>query len=286
MAAAVNNSPPRGGRGMSVRVRVVTHIRSTMRTRVLVPSCGALLLALGGCTSSRDDPRTESTIILALDGTSASHSRTLPAGAWLVEVRERDVDVQLAVEAPGIHSEVTDEVPRHGVLHELITLGSRADVRIVVTSADHSTKRGSVQLRLARWARAPGEPPGDFERGFAALVSAGELTAQKTPAAGEKAADKLYEAVTHFEKAHATAERALAQYTLANLLYLVRNDFTGAIRAADAAAVGFDDVDDPVGVQNSSTLRAAAEIELASGMDASKQRAEQNATYDDADKRL
>lgn len=257
-----------------------------MQTCVLASSCVAALLAIGGCTSSRDDPRTEFTSRLAIGVTPASVTRTLGPGAYLVEVREHDVDVQLAIDVPGAQSEVSDEVPRHGVLHELVTLKSPAELRVVVRSADHSTKRGSVDLRIARWERAPDAPPGTFERGFAALVAAGELTARKTPSASQKAADKLYEAVTHFEKAHARGEGAQAQYTLANLLYRVRDDYTGAIRAADAATDGFDDLGDEAGVQNVSTLRAAAEIELASGMDASKQRAEQNATYDDADKRL
>jgi CHAT domain-containing protein/tetratricopeptide (TPR) repeat protein len=271
---------------MSVRVRVVTHIKGTMQTRVLASSCGAILLALAGCTSSDGDPRTEFTTDLTVDAADTSYARTLQPGAYLVEVRERDVDVQLSIDTAGVHSEVSDEVPRHGVLHELVTLESPNEIRVVVKNADHSTKRGTVQLRIARWNRAPAEAPGDFERGFAALAAAGELSARKTPAASEKASDKLYEAVTHFEKVHADRERAQAQYTLANLLYLVRNEYPAAIRAADAAADGFDVVGDDVGVQNSSTLRAAAEIELASGMDASKQRAEQNATYDDADRRL
>jgi CHAT domain-containing protein/tetratricopeptide (TPR) repeat protein len=270
---------------MSVRVRIVTHIERSMRTRVLASSCIAALLAIGGCTSSRDDPRIEFTTDLAIEGeTSITHA--LQPGAYLVEVRERDVDVQLAVDAPGAHSESTDEVPRHGVLHELVSLRTPAELRITVKSVDHSSRRGGVQLRIARWRRDLGAAPGDFELGYGALAAAGELTAQRTPAAGEKAADKLYEAVTHFESAGATGERAQAQYTLANLLYRVRDDYPGTIRAADAAADGYDDVDDEVGVQNSSTIRAAAEIELASGMDASKQRAEQNATYEDADKRL
>jgi CHAT domain-containing protein/tetratricopeptide (TPR) repeat protein len=271
---------------MSVRARVVTHMESNLRTRALASSCAAMLLALVGCSASPDDPRAEFSTDLAIDGTDASHARTMQPGAYLFELRERDVDVRLAIDAPGVHVEVSDEVPRHGVLHGLVTLESAAEVRVVVKSADHSTKHGSVQLRVSRWERAPTAPPGEFERGFAALVAAGELTAHKTPAASERASDKLYEAVTHFEKAHAERERAQAQYTLANLLYLVRNEFPAAIRAADAAADGFDEVDDEIGVQNSSTLRAAAEIELASGMDASKQRSEQTATYDDADRRL
>src|SRR6185503_18623479 len=141
-------------------------------------------------------------------------------------------------------------------------------------------------LVIARWQRAPGAPPGELELGYAAMAAAGELTALRIPAEGPKAVDKLYEAVSHFEAADAVAQRAQAQYTLANLLYLGRDDYGGAIRAADAATEEFRKADDELGVQNSSTLRAAAQLELAKGMDASKQRAEQKAMYDDAERRL
>src|SRR5262249_20881069 len=154
------------------------------------------------------------------------------------------------------------------------------ELRVTARNSDHSTKKGRVQLRVARWTRAAGAAPGELELGYRALAVAGELTAQKTPAGAQKAADKLYEAATHFETADAPAPRAQAQYTLANLLNAVTEDYAGAIRAADAAADAFGDVDDQVGARNASTVRAAAQIDLAAGMDASKQRAQQTAMYD------
>ena len=45
-------------------------------------------------------------------------------------------------------------------------------------------------------------------------------------------------------------------------------------------------MDDELGVQNAATVRAASELELALGMDASKQGAEQKAMYEDAGRRL
>jgi len=271
---------------MSVRVRVVTHIKSSLRTHALAVSCAAILLALAGCTASNNDPRAVFGSDLAIDGPQVSLSRALDAGVYLVEVRERDIDVRLVVDAPGSHSEAEDDVPRHGVLYKIVSLRSAGELRVTARNADHSTKKGSVQLRIARWQRLPDAPPGELELGYAALASAGELTAQRIPAAGPKTVDKLYEAVTHFDAADAAAQRAQAQYTLANLLYLGRDEFADAIRAADAAADGFRDLHDELGLQNSSTLRAAAQLDLAKAMDPSKQRAEQSAMYDDAERRL
>ncbi|HEU4592155.1 MAG TPA: CHAT domain-containing tetratricopeptide repeat protein, partial [Steroidobacteraceae bacterium] len=140
--------------------------------------------------------------------------------------------------------------------------------------------------RLARWQRAAGAPPGELEKGYAALAAAGELTAKKTPADSQKAVDKIHEAISHFDTARATAARADARYSLANLLYLERNDFAGTLRAAREAADDFDALDDETGVQSAETIRAAAELELALSMDASRQGAEQKAMYGDADRRL
>jgi len=257
-----------------------------MRTRALVSSCGAILLALAGCSASDREPRTIFTTDLPIDGTAASLSRQLEPGAYLVEARERDIDVRLVVDAPGIHSEAEDLVPRHGVLHKVVSLRTPGELRVTVHSTDHRTKHGGVQLRFARWPRAVDAPAGELELGYAAMAAGGERAAENSPATAQQAADKLYEAASHFAAAGAKAQRAQAEYTLANFLYLGRADYSGAIRAAAGAADGFDSADDEAGVWNSATIRAAAEIELAAGMDASRQGAEQRAMYEDADRRL
>lgn len=270
-----------------MRVRVVTHIESKLRTRVLASSCAAAWLVLQGCTPSAHDPRSEYQAELAIDGENpAVVRRPLEAGSYLVEIRERDVDLRLEVDSPGGRSESTDSVPRHGVLHEIVSLRSRGEMTITVRSADHKTKKGAALLRIARWQRAGDAPPGELEKGYAALAAAGELSARKSPEDSQKAVDKLHEAINHFDAAHADTEGANAQYTLANLLYLDRSEYPAALRAAAEAYEDFDALDDEVGAHNAATVRAAAELELAHGMDASKQGAEQRAMYDDADRRL
>lgn len=271
---------------MSVGVRVVTHIESSMRTHALSASCVAILWVLAGCSSSHNDPREIFGSEITVDKPEISVARQLEAGAYLVEAREKEIDLQLVVDAPGTHSEAEDEVPRHGVLNKVVSLKSPGELRVTLRSVDHRSKKGAAQLRIARFQRAVDAPPGEMELGFIAQATAGEIAAGHSPATAQQAADKLYEAASHFETAGAVAQRAQAQYTLANFLYLVRSDYAGAIRAADEAANGFDSVDDEAAVQDSATLRAASELELAAGMTAGSQRAEQRAMYDGADRRL
>src|SRR5215831_20107241 len=112
-----------GVAGMSVRVRVVTHIDSTLRTRGLTAWCAASLLLLCGCAPSQRDPVTEFEGDVAVSGAHDSFSqRSLPAASYLVEVRERTIDLHVVVDAPGLHSELEDRVPRHGLLHAVVSL--------------------------------------------------------------------------------------------------------------------------------------------------------------------
>ena len=271
---------------MSVLVRVVTHIESTKRTHALTASCVAILSLLAGCSSSHDDPREVFASEITVDKPEIFVTRQLEAGAYLVEAREKEIDLRLIVVAPGTHSEAEDEVPRHGVLHKLVRLPAPGELRVTLRSVDHRSKKGAAQLHIARFNRALEAQPGETELGFAALATAGEIAAEHSRATSQQAADKLYEAASHFDEAGAVAERAQAQYTLANFLYLARDDYAGAVRAANEAASGFDSIDDDVGEHNSTTLRAAAELELAAGMTASRQGAEQRAMYEGADRRL
>src|SRR5262249_5012241 len=58
------------------------------------------------------------------------------------------------------------------------------------------------------------------------------------------------------------------------------------IRAAERAGEAYSGLGDDTGVQNAATLRAVAELEVASGMSAGTQRAEQKALYASADRTL
>ena len=108
---------------MSVRVRVVTHTACSLRTRSLAPLFVAMLAIGGGCSPSQQDPRNEFETILEIDAEGAATvTRQLQAGSYLLEIRETDIDLRLLLDAPGVHTESTDMVPRHGVL--LVKVGT------------------------------------------------------------------------------------------------------------------------------------------------------------------
>lgn len=251
-------------------------------------ACAASVIFLHACSGgARLDPVQESSDELRIGAAgSSSLTRAMAAGVYLLEVREDEVDLRVAVDVAGHHSELRDQVPRHGVLYEVIALAAPADLLVTVRSDDHPTKQGRAHVRIARWKRGLADPASELELGFRAFGEAGRNNALATPEAWAVAADKMYAAVTHFGHAGDDAAQAQAALTLANVQYNARDAWAAAVRATEIAHEAFDAVDDEVGIQDASTLRAAAEIELAAGMDAGKQQAEQKAMYAAADRRL
>src|SRR5262245_41326236 len=123
---------------MSVRVRVVIHTALSLRTRSLAPLFVAMLAMGGGCSPSQQDPRNEFQTTLAIDADGAATvTRQLQAGSYLLEIRETDIDLRLLLDAPGVHTEYTDMVPRHGVLYAVVSLRAPGEARVTARSADH-----------------------------------------------------------------------------------------------------------------------------------------------------
>src|SRR5690349_20294042 len=272
---------------MSVRERVAIYLRSLPRCRALHILCFASLGCLVACSEKPADPATTfSTDVPLLNDTSSELKELLQPGVYLVEIREDAINVRTTIDVGSVHSELLDRTPRHGEMFKVVSLTSPSELRIRVSSVDHPSKKGHAGIRIARWRRAADAPPTESELGYMAYAAAGEQVVLETPEASALAADKLNEAVTHFETAGDEAARGLAAYTLANVQYSGRFDWAATIRATEIAADAFNDLHDEVGVHNAAALRAAAEIELASEMDAGTQRAEQSALYDSADRRL
>ena len=289
MRSAVNMSARCVGlAAMSMRDRVAIYPEKPPRSGGLVFVCVAAFAMLGACSQ---DPRRDlelvgaTTLVLAPSG-SASSSTRVTAGTYLIEAHEVDVDVQLTVDAGARHHALQDEVPRHGRFFQVVSLTSPGTIDVRAASKDHFTKRGSVEVRLQRWKDRDPRKPGELERGFVAFGIADEQTALENRESRAKAADKLNEAITLFEAAGDDAARAEAAYTLANLQYLARDEWSAAVRATEIANDAYSRVGDATGVQNASTLRAAAEIEIALAMNAGTQRAEQHALYEAADRKL
>ncbi len=168
----------------------------------------------------------------------------LQPGVYLVEVRERAIDVRTTIDIGGVHSELLDRTPRHGVMFKVVSLSAPAELRVRVSSADHPSKKGHAEARIARWRRALDAPASERELGYVAYSAAGEQNAIATPDSWALAADKLNEAITYFEAAGDDAARGLAAYTLANLQYAARDDFAAAIRATEIATDAFDETSD------------------------------------------
>lgn len=273
---------------MSVRDRVATRSNDVARRRVLRVGTLVALLCLGACGRHPDAELAEvGASTLEIAGTQpVEYGTDLQAGSYLFTVREDGIDLRTTVAAEGKAVELGDEIPRHGAQFAVVSLSQPGRVLVRVRNADHSSKRGRALLGVARWKRAPQAAPGELERGYQALASAAQQSALATRDSYALAADQLHEAIANFEKAGDDAAVAQAQYTLANLQYLARADFAPAIRAAEAAADAFDAADDEIGMHNAATLQAAAEIEMAAGMKASTQRAEQRALYGAANRRL
>jgi CHAT domain-containing protein len=249
----------------------------------------AVALACSGACSN--DPRREIVELASTDfevsGTqSPLFTRRLQAGTYLIEVREDEIDLRMQVDAGASHKLLSDQVPRHGAMYAVVVLPSEGNLDVQFRSADHKTKRGRAHLTLSRWKLPVGQAPSELERGFVAFDEAGQQCAFGNPQGWARAADKLYDAVTHFTAANDAAARAQAAYSLASLQFNVRDEWAAAVRAAEIAGESYDQTSDETGATNAATLRAAAEINVAAAMDASAHGAEQKSLYASADQRL
>jgi|KBSMisStaDraftv2_1062788.scaffolds.fasta_scaffold07800_6 tetratricopeptide (TPR) repeat protein len=275
---------------MSVRDHLAIYRRKISRPRAPVIFAIAVVLCVGACMKRPDtDLVTEYSAELTVNGdTSPVVTRTLQRGEYLVEAHEHDIDAHLMVATGGAVTDLEDSVPRHGAIYQVVSLPETGELRIQVRSADHRTKEGHVILRIARWQAERDERASERVLGFATFGKAGEEIARaKTEAeAAVRAADKLHEAVAHFEAADDEPMRAQAAYSLGYVQYGPRDEWAAAVRATEIAMEAYKSSDDEAGMHNAATLRSAVEIELASTMNAGTQRAEQRALFLSADRRL
>jgi tetratricopeptide (TPR) repeat protein len=272
---------------MSVRDHLAIYRRKFSRPRV--PVIFAIAAVMCGACSHRSETQllTEYSDDLALAGdTSPVVTRALQRGEYLVELREHDIDAHVTVDSGGTHSELEDRLPRHGVIFKVVSLQTPGELRVTVHSADHHSKQGRATLRIARWNPSHEAHPDELQLGFVAYGAACEQAALATPESWTRAADKLHEAVAHFEAAEDETMLAQAAYFLASVQSNPLNQWAAAVRATEKATDAYQSLDDEVGMHNAATLRAAAEISLADAMIAGTQRTEQRALYASADRRL
>ena len=109
---------------MFMRDHVASGRRVFARLRSPAFACVAALAMLAGCGRAPPDPVTESASELTVRGDQAAEFRKeLTAGTWLIEVREKNLDVRATVAlADGTPTDLMDSSPRHGVVHQVVSV--------------------------------------------------------------------------------------------------------------------------------------------------------------------
>lgn len=270
---------------MRDRDATCSHPVTWSRARII--ACALALAWVVACTRAiPSDTTTElATQLTVGDDKPVIVDHDLGAGSYLIEAREDGIDLRLTI-ASTIQSTLEDRVPRHGLLAQVVRLDRPEKLRIEIRSVDHRTKTGKVTLSIARWSRENGSVPGQRELGFGKFGAAGEQTAVGKKESWARTAELLNEAAAHFEAAGDDRLRAQALYSLGYVQYEERGDHPAAIRAAELATSLYESLDDETGTQDAAVLRASSELEVAAGMNAGTQRAEQRALFEAADRRL
>src|SRR6187399_3528195 len=168
-------------------------------------SCIAWVLCLSACSGGfQTEPLVEYSTELIVQGTfPQSLIRQLRAGIYVVEVRERDIDVRVKIDAGKQHTELADAYLRHGLHRTVVSLEQPATVRILVSSVDQRAWRGAAAVRILRWPRPTADSPID-ERllGYMALGIGNELIARPDSASWRAAISPMRQAAIHFEAAN------------------------------------------------------------------------------------
>ena len=86
-----------------MRDRVVTILRESARSHSRWRAVAVVItLAAAGCQRAAQNPVTAYTEEIALHGNESPElRRQLAAGTWLIEIRERGIDLRAAIEWPG-----------------------------------------------------------------------------------------------------------------------------------------------------------------------------------------
>src|SRR5690349_16640012 len=108
------------------------------RTRVLRILFCAWGLLLAACTGGFDaDPLVEySTELVIGSGPPHSLARQLDAGVYLLEVRERDIDLRVRIDAGTTHTELADAFLRHGLHRAVVRLAEAQRLMLTLESVD------------------------------------------------------------------------------------------------------------------------------------------------------
>ena len=204
------------------------------RTRVLpVFFCAAVLLA--ACNGGFDpDPLVEySTELLIGDGPPHGVARQLDAGVYLLEVRERDIDLRVRADAGALHGELADTALRHGLHRAVVRLANPERLRLTLESTDMRGWKGAAAVRILRWAGPGADAAPDRQLlGYEELGKAGALIARDTAAAWRESLAPLRDAAWHFQAANDTQALAEAEYQRGQVEFGLLSDAEAGRRSA------------------------------------------------------
>jgi CHAT domain-containing protein/tetratricopeptide (TPR) repeat protein len=233
---------------------------------IAVPAALTLLAALTACSRGFDtEPLVEfSTEVVVQGAKPHSVSRHLPAGTYLLEVRERDIDLNVRIDAGATRIDLADAYLRHGLHRTVVSLDEPRPVRISLTNAEHHSWRGGAAIRILRWPKAaPGGAPDRRLAGFIALGEGNELVARGTPEDWRAAIEPLRRAATHFRDARDLRSLAETDYQRGNVEFDLLLDFQAARASALSAIAGYRLVGDNLGAARANLLLGLAEVNLA-----------------------
>jgi len=251
--------------------------------------CTAWVLGLCACSGGFEaDPLVEYSTEVVVGGTRVqSLSRQLEAGTYLLEVRERDIDLRVSVDTGAVHTELGDAYLRHGLHRTVVSLGAPARLVVTLISIDQRTWKGAAAVRILRWPKsAPDAEPDHRLLGFRALGEGNALAAQDNAAAWRAALRPLREAARQFQAANDTQSLAEAEYQRGYLEYNLLHDYGAGRRTAGSAMAHFRSAGDTVGAQRSAMLLGLAEFSIAGGMGPEVPRSEQRVLLNTAARRM
>lgn len=249
----------------------------------------ACLLFLAGCMGGFEpEPLVEYSTEVNVQGTSPQTlTRQLREGVYLLEIRERDIDLRVTIEAGARRSELADAYLRHGVHRTVVSLEAPGALKLTLRSIDQRSWRGAAAVRILRWPEQPQGAPAD-ERllGYIELGKGNELIARPDKESWNEAVAPLRRAMVHFQTAKDTRALAETEYQLGWIQNFLLYDYEDSRRTAEAAEAHFAAVDDDTGMHRAAVLRAMNEFGLANALGPEVPRSEQRKLLDRAVERL
>ena len=273
---------------MGVRTSVAAENKN-MNWRLLRGLFVVWVLCLPACTPRLEtEPLVEFSTELRAGGTRPpSLSRQLREGTYLIEIRERDIDLRIRIDAGDQRVELADALPRHGVHRAVVSLTAPAAVRVTLDSVDQRDWRGAAAVRILRWPpTATDAPPDPRLSGLLALGDANALLAKSDSASWRAAILSLRQAAMHFAAANDMKMLAESEYERSAVELNLLHDYADGRKTAESAQAHFAEADDPDGEARAAVLRSLMEFRLASRLGAGVPRADRLALLDTAVLRL